>query len=80
MTTINQFQILRLKLHMVFTQKLEFWFFILFYSTFEKLNLSTFWGPSLNGFAKFDKINQFPLLSNKDLTDIEWKYLTDIEW
>ena len=47
MTTINQFQILRLKLHMVFTQKFEFWFQNFFYFTFEKLNFLTFWGPSL---------------------------------
>ena len=34
-----------------------------YYFTFEKLNFSKFKGPSLNGFAKFVEINQFPFLS-----------------
>ena len=41
----------------------EFYFQKDYYFTFQKLNISTFWGPSLNGFAKFVKINQLPLLS-----------------
>ena len=40
------------------------------YFTFEKLNFSTFWGPSLNGFAKFLKINHYWV--PKGLTNFDW--------
>ena len=59
LTLFLQFQKLRLRWSMVFQ---GIWISIpkIYYFTFEKLNFSTFWGPSLNGFAKFVKINQFP--------------------